>query len=98
VFQLGRKGVSVTDVDTRLREAILNPAAARAPKTICPSDAARAVDADGWRDLMATTRDLARELARSGDLVVTQKGQVLDPDAEWRGPIRISAPRGEGRS
>ncbi|MBB3747744.1 hypothetical protein FHT44_000205 [Mycolicibacterium sp. BK634] len=79
----------MTDVDKRLRDMILNLTAERAPRTICPSDAARAVDADGWRDLMDTTRNLARELARSGDVVVTQKGEVLDPDAEWRGPIRI---------
>ena len=92
----------MTDVDNRLRDMILNLAAERAPKTICPSDAARAVDADGWRDLMDTTRDLARELAKSGEVVITQKGEVLDPDAEWRGPLRIrrrgvSTPPRQGR-
>ena len=79
----------MTDAGKRLRSAILTMTAERAPRTICPSDAARAVDPDHWRDLMETTRDVARELARSGDVVITQKGEELDPDAQWRGPIRI---------
>ncbi|BBX10006.1 hypothetical protein MAIC_48090 [Mycolicibacterium aichiense] len=79
----------MSDVGRRLRSAILTLTAERAPRTICPSDAARAVDPDNWRELMDATRDLARELARSGDVVITQKGEELDPDAQWRGPIRI---------
>jgi hypothetical protein len=74
----------------RLRDKILELARERGPeKTICPSDAARAVDSENWRDLMSDAHDVARELARVGDIVVTQKGEVLDPDAAWRGPIRI---------
>jgi hypothetical protein len=38
---------------------------------------------------MDQARDTARELARSGDVVVTQRGETLDPDAEWHGPVRI---------
>lgn len=79
----------MTDVGDRLRTAILTMTSERAPRTICPSDAARAVDPDNWRELMDQTRDLARELARSGDVVITQKGEELDPDGQWRGPIRI---------
>lgn len=79
----------MTDVGGRLRAAILTMTTERAPRTICPSDAARAVDPENWRELMDAARDLARELARSGDVVITQKGQALDPDADWRGPIRI---------
>lgn len=77
------------DLSGRLREAILTLAARRAPGTICPSDAARAVDPENWRELMDLTRRVARELACAGDVVVTQKGVVLDPDADWRGPVRI---------
>ncbi len=84
----------MTDVVSRLRAAILTMTAERAPRTICPSDAARAVDPGHWRELMDATRDLARELARNGDVVITQKGAVLDPDVEWRGPIRIRRLRG----
>ncbi|MGV0794435.1 DUF3253 domain-containing protein [Mycolicibacterium sp. XJ1819] len=76
----------------RLREAILDLSRGRGPdRTICPSDAARAVGGDDWRDLMDDAREMARELARSGDVEITQKGAVLDPDSTWRGPIRIRA-------
>lgn len=78
--------------DERLRQAILELARGRGPaKTICPSDAARAVDPENWRDLMDDARAVARELARDGDVEITQRGEVLDPDATWRGPIRIRA-------
>ncbi|MCW2511501.1 MAG: hypothetical protein JWR11_543 [Mycobacterium sp.] len=77
-------------MNERLRASILELARERGPsKSICPSDAARAVGGEGWRDLMDQARDTARELARSGDVVVTQRGETLDPDAEWHGPVRI---------
>ena len=77
-------------MNQRLRTAILELARDRGPeKTICPSDAARAIGGDDWRDLMDEARDVARDLARSGDVEISQKGAVLDPDATWRGPIRI---------
>jgi hypothetical protein len=80
------------DVSEKLRSAILDMARERGPaKTICPSDAARAVGGEQWRDLMDDARDIARDLARKGDVEITQKGEVLDPDATWRGPIRIRA-------
>jgi hypothetical protein len=40
---------------------------------------------------MDDARAVARELARAGDVVITQKGTTLDPDAHWRGPVRITA-------
>lgn len=79
-------------VGENLRAAMLRMARERGPaKTICPSDAARAVGGDGWRDLMDDAREAARELARVGEVEITQKGEVLDPDAAWRGPVRIRA-------
>ena len=76
----------------QLRETILALARDRAPaKTICPSDAARAVGGDRWRDLMEQARDTARELANAGDVEIMQRGEVIDPNSEWRGPIRIRA-------
>jgi hypothetical protein len=79
-------------VSEKLRSAILDMARERGPaKTICPSDAARAVGGEQWRDLMDDARDIARDLARKGDVEISQKGEVLDPDATWRGPIRIRA-------
>ena len=76
----------------RLRKTILHMTHERGPaKSICPSDAARAVGGDDWRDLMDEARDAARDLAKAGDVEITQGGDVVDPDATWRGPIRIRA-------
>jgi dihydropteroate synthase len=78
--------------DDKLRTAILELARQRGPSSsICPSDAARVVGGDDWRDLMDEARDVARTLAKDGDVVITQGGESLDPDAKWRGPIRIRA-------
>ena len=68
--------------------------------TICPSDVARVVYGeqqgggpdDGWRDLMEPVRRAARRLVAEGDVVVTQGGEVVDPD-EARGPIRLRRAR-----
>jgi hypothetical protein len=84
------RGVATSD--GRLREAILTLAKERGPsKTICPSDAARAVGGEEWRDLMDQVRDVARDLARKGEVEITQGGDVVDPNETWRGPIRIRA-------
>lgn len=90
-WQGARNRASLEDVNQRLlRTTILELARERGPdKTICPSDAARAIGGDDWRDLMDDARDVARDLARHGDVEISQKGTVLDPDATWRGPIRI---------
>jgi hypothetical protein len=91
VSRAGHIGLTES-VNQQLRAAILDLARERGPaKTICPSDAARQVGGDNWRDLMDDARDIARQLARSGDVEISQKGEVLDPDAAWRGPIRIRA-------
>lgn len=56
--------------------------------TICPSEAARAVDPDGWRDLMEPARAAARRLVVAGAVEITQGGTVVDPSTA-RGPIRV---------
>ena len=61
-----------------------------AGNTICPSEAARVVGGDQWRDLMPITRDVAGELVRTGEVTVLQKGEPVDIDAV-SGPIRIAA-------
>lgn len=79
-------------VATRLRAAIVALARHRGPTaSICPSDAARAVGGDGWRELTAQSRTIAFELARAGDVEITQRGNVIDPGQSPRGPIRIRA-------
>lgn len=76
--------------DAQLRDALLSKAAARRPgTTFCPSEVARDLAAD-WRPLMEPLRHAARELARDGRLRVTQKGEPLDAEVPWQGPIRLS--------
>ncbi|MGA8210140.1 MAG: DUF3253 domain-containing protein [Nocardioidaceae bacterium] len=73
----------------RAEAAIRRLLAARDPgATICPSEAARAMDPTGWRALMAPVREAARRLVVAGDVVLTQGGRVVDPD-DVRGPVRI---------
>ena len=83
--------------DDELESAILGLLDRRAAgATICPSEAARLVatelghaDADGhWRTLMEPARMAARRLVARGDVVITQKGRVVDPSTA-KGPIRI---------
>jgi hypothetical protein len=70
--------------------AILNLLAQRDPgRTICPSEAARALGGDdGFRPLMPLVRDAAADLVARGELEVVQSGEVVDP-ADARGPIRL---------
>lgn len=74
----------------RLEAAVLALAHKRAPdKTICPSDAARAVGGEDWRDDMDLARDVVRALAADGRVEVRQRGEPVPADAEWKGPIRV---------
>ena len=57
-------------------------------KSICPSDVARVVGGEAWRNRMADVRAVAGELAGRGVLVVTQKGETVAVDAS--GPIRLN--------
>lgn len=56
--------------------------------SICPSDAARSVAPEGWRELMEDSRMAARRLVASGQVEITQNGRVVDPSTA-RGPIRV---------
>jgi uncharacterized protein DUF3253 len=79
----------VDDAGPALERAIDALLDARAPgATICPSEAARAVDPEGWRDLMPQARAVAGRLAARGEVEVTQRGAVVDV-ATARGPVRI---------
>ncbi|MEO0943480.1 MAG: DUF3253 domain-containing protein [Pseudomonadota bacterium] len=72
--------------DEEIATVLLTLAAERAPKTFCPSEAARRLS-DDWRPLMPEVRRIAATL----NLVATQKGVPVDP-LEARGPIRLRAP------
>jgi hypothetical protein len=56
--------------------------------TACPSEAARLLDPEGWREHMAAVRDAAAEMAERGELDVTQGGEVVDVRTA-RGPVRL---------
>lgn len=84
-----------------LEAAMLRLAAERgAGKTICPSEAARAVGGDhpdGWGPLMQPARRIAVRLMKEGRLVITRKGRPVDPD-DFRGVYRLRLPEdGEGQ-
>jgi hypothetical protein len=83
----------VDDTDRRLERTILELLDARAAAaTICPSDAARTVGGDGWRELMEPARRAARRLVATGAVQITQQGRAVDPSTA-RGPIRIRRTR-----
>lgn len=84
------------ETDARLESAIIDLLDARAGGgSICPSEAARLVAPDGWRDLMERTRMAARRLVAAGQVEITQGGRPVDP-SRAKGPIRlrrVSAPQ-----
>ena len=63
----------------------------RAPSTVCPSEVARALSPNDWRPLMPRVREAAARLAADGEIVATQRGQVVDA-VDAHGPIRLSRP------
>jgi len=73
----------------RLAAAIRALLKHRDGSTICPSDAARVVGGEGWRDLMGLAREVVGELAAQGQIRVQQKGVDVDP-ATAKGPIRLA--------
>ncbi len=58
-------------------------------RTICPSDAARAVGGSSWRSRMDAARAVAAELHDTGVVRVRQRGEDVDPRTA-RGPVRIA--------
>lgn len=70
-----RRGVNRTD--RALQQTILRLLEHRpAGRSICPSEAARAVNPDGWRRLMEPARRAARRLVSEGRLEMTQSGRM----------------------
>ena len=79
----------VRPIDEALEQQIRTLLAARASgATICPSEAARAVEPEGWQVLMELARAAARRLVAAGEVEITQGGRVVDPST-CKGPIRI---------
>ncbi|MDP9407090.1 MAG: DUF3253 domain-containing protein [Actinomycetota bacterium] len=86
-WRCGRRGRPAGADDRRPA----GPAAARSA-SICPSEAARAVDPGSWRELMPAARAAAGRLAAAGEAEVTQGGDVVAV-ATVRGPVRVRRPR-----
>jgi hypothetical protein len=75
--------------DRGLEDAILTLLDHRAAtSTICPSEAAKAVGGEEWRELMPASRAAAQRLVSAGLVDVTQGGEVVDVETA-RGPVRI---------
>ena len=86
------------DTDRALADAIVTLLDGRAPgKTICPSEAARRVEPDAWRDLMPDARRVASRLVGEGTIEMTQRGEAVDPSTA-RGPVRLRYPRDQDES
>jgi len=71
-----------------------------AGKSICPSEAAKAIALEtgggelAWRDWLLKVRRSAVALAHAGQLVIYRKGKPVDPD-DFRGVYRLGLPRSE---
>ena len=81
------------EADKALEAAILELLAERGrDKTICPSEAAKAVGGKesrrDWEGLMEPARAAARRLVGEGKIVVMQKGRVVDASTA-KGAIRL---------
>ena len=72
--------------DAAIRAALEALAAERAPKTFCPSEAARHL-AEDWRPLMADVRRVAAAMG----LRATQGGVEVHAETAT-GPIRLASP------
>jgi hypothetical protein len=79
----------------RIEETILALVEERGPgKTICPSEAARAIAGDKpdeWSRLMGPVRQVAVRMMKQGRIVIRRKGKTVDPD-DFRGVYRIAGP------
>ncbi len=85
----GCRRSGLTDTDRALEDALRAAlTSVRAGGTVCPSQAARAVDPQDWRPLMDAARSAARRMVSAGEAEITQGGHVVDPSSA-KGPIRV---------
>jgi hypothetical protein len=74
---------------TDILSTILFIANQRGPeKSTCPSEIARMLFPDDWREHMKDVVDVAIDLHNQGTVVITQKGIPVDVN-HIKGPIRI---------
>lgn len=73
------------------RQAILGLLERRRPDaSICPSEAARLIAPDGWREAMPQVHDAVDRLTAAGEISLTWKGKAMD---RREGPYRIAKRR-----
>lgn len=86
-----RRGLRPSDaeLETAIRDLLATRARAA---TVCPSEAARRVAPEGWRELMEPARMAARRLVARGEVQIVQGGRVVDPSTA-KGAIRIRRAR-----
>lgn len=60
-----------------------------ASKSICPSDVARELGGDNWRDLMDNVRSVADEMAARRLVRITQRDKEIISSQNAIGPVRI---------
>ncbi len=74
----------------RIRAAILSLLSKRGPdSSICPSEAARIASSPDWRPAVAQARVEGAELARLGQIQVTQGETVITDPIAAQGPLRF---------
>lgn len=76
-----------------LKTALLEMCRKRGEATFCPSEVARQLYPEDWRNFMDEVRMEAMTLYRAGKVRITQAGEAIDPHREPKGPIRISKPK-----
>ncbi|HTR15419.1 MAG TPA: DUF3253 domain-containing protein [Acetobacteraceae bacterium] len=79
--------------DTSIEATILRLVTERGAGSICPSEAARALDPE-WRRLLGPVRRVAIRLAREGRIDILRKGRPVAPE-DVRGVIRLRLRRQE---
>ena len=93
---------STTPKRDMVAELILEMLADAGPgNTISPNDVARALaqrrnkpgdPPDAWRRYMNAVRQQALHLARKGEIEIQRKGVAVDPNAPFRGLVKLALP------
>ena len=79
---------SAKQTPSAIERATMRMLEARHPKTACPSEVARVLDPEHWREYMQPVRDAAARLAQRGRIDVLQRGKKVSAKSA-HGPIRL---------
>lgn len=84
------------DLRNKARTTILDLALERGQtKTLCPSEATRALAAamgeDDWQRYSPLIREVASDMIRQGDIVMRKKGEITPPE-QMKGAFRLGLP------